>query len=96
MSAAKAAAVEEVQPGEKGRARQRKDKELKRFLSAKRPPAEDIERVTGYRTEACVGWHKANDKGAPAHILEQLEVEHDWACEVMRAAGRRLPGEAAP
>ena len=71
--------IERVQEGEKGVQRQRKDKALKKYLLAKRPPVSKPDQVISYRTEATVGYNKAVTDGAPQEILDALRREADWA-----------------
>ena len=73
-------AQEAVQSGEKGQARYRIDKRVKRYLLAKRPPPRD-DRLYNYRTEACVGHNEAIEDGADPDLIAFLRAEHDWALE---------------
>lgn len=76
--------IEAVQTGEKGPERYRKDKRVKKYLLAKRPPAGD-DRLLNYRTEARVGHWEANQDGADLDVISFLRAEHDWAVsELMR------------
>lgn len=76
--------VEAVQTGEKGQERYRKDKRVKKYLLAKRPPPGN-ERLLNYRTEACVGHWEAREGGADQDVLDFIRAEHDWAvAELMK------------
>ncbi len=83
-------AVEVVCAGEKGIARQRADRRVKRWLAAKRPVADEVDRLTSYRTEACVGYNGAVAEGALADVVAFLEAEHAWAMERLRAVAPRV------
>lgn len=72
--------VEAVQAGEKGQERYRKDKRVKKYLLAKRPPAGN-ERILNYRTEARVGHWDASEDGADQDVIDFLRAEHDWAVD---------------
>jgi hypothetical protein len=72
------------------------EKELRRYLrngksQLIRRPTEDqkdyIQRVIGYRTEACVACNSAFDAGASVEALDYLRAEHDWALATIEAAG---------
>jgi len=73
--------VEAVTDGEKGIARLRTDKRIKRWLSAKRPKPElgPESRVISYRTEACLAVHMAHEAGADEDTREFLLSEYKWA-----------------
>jgi hypothetical protein len=83
--------IEVVEVGEKGTSRQRKELSVKRWLQAKRPPEEDLERVTSYRTEACTGYNMAYEAGEDPDLLGILTEEYLWALGTMRRAGRIPP-----
>jgi hypothetical protein len=71
------AAVECVQPGEKGSQRWRQDKRVKRYLCAKRPDPADVQRLISYRTEACVAANTCAD--ADTDVRELIISEYEWA-----------------
>ena len=83
--------TERVRPGEKGVQRLRRDKRVRRYLQSKRPAPDDLERVTTYRTEACLGANMACEDGADADVLAELVGEYRWALSTLRAAGRPVP-----
>lgn len=73
--------VESVQPGEKGSERLRADKRVKAYLSAKRPDANDVQRIIDYRTQALTAANKATDENADEDVQDFLSMEHEWAID---------------
>ena len=77
--------IEQVQPGEKGDQRYRKDKRVRRWLLAKRPPEDATQQIISYRTETCLACNRAEAKGADEDVLDFLIGEYEWALARLRA-----------
>lgn len=77
--------VEKVEAGERGNERYRTDPRVKRFLLAKRPPGEDVQRLISYRTECRVAIDKAECAKAPQEIWQFIFSEYLWAVRELRA-----------
>jgi hypothetical protein len=83
--AVSAPVVEKVAPGERCTERYRTDPRVKRFLLAKRPPGEDVQRLISYRTECRVAIDKAERAKAPHEIWQFIFSEYLWAVRELRA-----------
>jgi len=68
---------ESVQAGEKGIARLRRDKRIKKYLQSKRPPRGEL--LFNYRSEALLGANQAYLDGADPEVRKFLLGELDWA-----------------
>ena len=71
--------IEHVTPGEKGIGRKRGNKEVRKYLSTKRPAPTNHDELVMYRTEATLGHNMAVEKGAPANVIAFLRAESEWA-----------------